>query len=305
MKYITKFILVLFISFNTFAQSNFKIIVPNGLGSMSDTSVRAIVPILEKELKSNLSVINVPGASGLVGQLRVVESQDVEILIGNSTIALNQLNSNLKINIFEELEPIYGLTEGNTMIYVSSSSNINNLNDFKKYQNNNGRLIAGTSNITADIAIHQLSKQLNIPIELIPYKLQTDMTMNCVSNLIQFFIGPDGNSLYKSLVDSGKLKPIAVISNYKSHIYPEVKTIIEQGYSNIPTFSWVGFFIKKSTPLEVKLKLYSAIKVSMNSKDLKIWASKPENFNLFNIDGFEIRKIQLSELKYFEQVLTK
>ena len=109
----------------TFAQqTNFKIVVPNGVGSMSDTAVRVIIPTLEKELNASAVVLNIPGANGFIGQSRVAQAKDVEILIGNSTIALNQLTNKQEVNIIEELEPIYGLVEGVVAVYVSSESKI-------------------------------------------------------------------------------------------------------------------------------------------------------------------------------------
>lgn len=300
MKKLITFILI-FISFSLHAQESIRVIVPNGAGSMSDTSFRVIAPLLEKELQTDLPVMNIAGANGLLGQLRVAEAKTTEILIGNSTIAFNQLTNKVsRTNILEELEPLYGLVEGTTVVYVSSESKIYSLADLKKFQSENGRLLAGSTNRTGEIALNHLSRVVDAPIEVIQYKLQTDMVMNCVSNLIHVFFGPDGNSVYRSFVESGKIRAIAVISAKRSPAFPGVKTIKEQGYEIIPTFNWTAFFVKKDTPAQTKVALTNAIKKSIMSKDMEDWSNQPGNFRLFKLEGNEIRSLQQKELKYFE-----
>lgn len=283
--------------------ASLKIVVPNGVGSVSDTAIRIVAPLLEKELQKDVAIINLPGANGLIGQLRVAEANSPELLISNSTIVMNQiLNKNLKVNIAEELEPIYGLVEGTHVAYVPTSSNIHSIEDLKNYYKNSGRILAGIAQKTNQLTTNKLSEVLNIPIEIIEYKLQTDMAINCSTNTIQLMVGPDASPLYKGLVDAGKLRVIATISEKRSLVFPDVRTIKEQGYQVIPTFSWTAFFVRKDTASKTKQELTVAIKKVMQSTELKTWASKPENYKLWQLNSSEIKVIQQKEAKYFESI---
>jgi tripartite-type tricarboxylate transporter receptor subunit TctC len=59
-------------------------------------------------------------------------------------------------------------------------------------------------------------------------------------------------------INAGKLKGIAMASEKRIAVTPDVPTFAEGGFTNFTAASWVGFFVPAKTPPDAIAKLHDA-----------------------------------------------
>lgn len=295
------FILLLLTSCLSFADSNLKIITLGASGSQSDTAIRFFAPMIEKETNKNVIIQNIPGANGLIGIrdfLRLPKDQP-SMIIGNSNLAyLSQTTKGLEFDPLNDLEPVYGLADSPILILVSSTSKVNNLKDLVELYHSKNRLLGGSASALSTIMINGLSESIGVNTEIVNYKLSQEMAMNTATGLIDYFTAAAGNSSAQSLLDAGKLKVIGVISHERSISYPFVKTVQEQGYSEVHGFSWVAFFVNKDLPTKMKQDLRIAIEKALRTPEAYGYENLSGNPRRWLASWLTVRIKQLQELQY-------
>jgi tripartite-type tricarboxylate transporter receptor subunit TctC len=71
------------------------------------------------------------------------------------------------------------------------------------------------------------------------------------------------------LIQSGKLKAIAVAGNNRLAIYPDVPTMAEQGVAGFDVMIWFGVSVPAATPRSIVLKLNRDLQQALQSPDVK------------------------------------
>jgi tripartite-type tricarboxylate transporter receptor subunit TctC len=56
-------------------------------------------------------------------------------------------------------------------------------------------------------------------------------------------------------IKSGRIKAIAILSEQRSPLLPEVPTVAEQGFPGFVALGWAGLFVPNGTPLDVVDKI--------------------------------------------------
>ena len=106
-----------------------------------------------------------------------------------------------------------------------------------------------------------------------------------------------------SQIRSGSLKAIAITSQQRSPLLPNVPTLDESGIKNADVYSWQAIAGPKGLPADVKARLHEGIVAAMNDPDAKkkltdlgfeIVANTPEQF----------AKFQAQELARWQKVIT-
>jgi tripartite-type tricarboxylate transporter receptor subunit TctC len=73
----------------------------------------------------------------------------------------------------------------------------------------------------------------------------------------------------KGMIDSGKLKALAVSSAKRSPLFPTLPTVAESGVPGYDVINWYGIVAPKGLPPEVNRKLDRAIAKVMELKDVQ------------------------------------
>ncbi len=137
-------------------------------------------------------------------------------------------------------------------------------------------------------------KASKIKIEKIPYKGAAELATALLTGDLQmsFFAYSAGAPFLKD----GKLKPIAIASDERSPLTPDIATFKELGMAGVTGDSWVALFARADTPKPVIAKLQSII--TQASKDpeyiAKIrnagndpWVIAPDAMNGFIKEDFK------------------
>jgi tripartite-type tricarboxylate transporter receptor subunit TctC len=100
----------------------------------------------------------------------------------------------------------------------------------------------------------------------VPYAGQPPGIVDLMANRIQFKVASIG--LVAQHINSGALKPLAVLGTMRSPLLPSVPTVSEAGYPEINVVAWYGFAVPRGTPQPVVDRIVSGFNEAL--KDTKV-----------------------------------
>jgi len=98
-----------------------------------------------------------------------------------------------------------------------------------------------------------------------------------------------------SQVKGGKLRALAVTSNTRSPLMPDVPTLAEAGVKNVDVYSWQAVAAPKGLPPDVSAKLHAALvkaladpalRAKLIEQGFEIVANTPAEFAKFQADEY-------------------
>ena len=242
-----------------------KIIVPVAPGGNVDIVARAIAEPLSKALGQQVIVENKPGASSLLGTNLVAKAApDGYTLLAHSTtfVTASVLLKNAGYDPVKDFEPIT-VTCQIPMVLVVNPDKIpaRNLKDFIALSKSQPKGLAYASSgngSTGHIAAELFSNAAGVSYLHIPYKGSSPAMTDLVGGQVQFMFDNMPSAL--PLVQSGKLRALAVTSPKRSPAAPDVPTMAEAGFEGFDVSSWFGLMAPAKTPDAVvqKIKIRSA-----------------------------------------------
>jgi tripartite-type tricarboxylate transporter receptor subunit TctC len=97
----------------------------------------------------------------------------------------------------------------------------------------------------------------------VPYGGQPGGILDVMANRVHFKIASIG--LVAQHINSGALKPLAVLGTTRSPLLPNVPTVSEAGYPEINVVAWYGFAVPRGTPAPVIDKIMAAFNEALKA----------------------------------------
>jgi tripartite-type tricarboxylate transporter receptor subunit TctC len=259
------------------------LVVPYSAGGPSDIAARLLAMNLEKELKTNVIVINKPGAASAIGNNQVAKSKpDGYTLLFNGTmtaVGLPYLQKDMPYDIEKDLTLVNQFAAAPLAMSVNAALPIHNVKDLIQYAKERpGQVNYGSSGVgmTYHLAAEQLSKASGISMNHVPYKGaaptvtdqiggRIDTAFNTALALVPYAAGD-------------RLRVIGVTGNERLPQFPDVPTFEEQGVTISMATHW-GVFVPSGTPTAIKQLLHdTTAKIAHQpdvAKGLNDLASRP------------------------------
>jgi len=259
-----------------------RFIVPFPPGAANDTLARAVGQQLAASLRQSIVIDNRAGAGGIVGTAVAAQSaaDGYTIVLVPATHAINAtLNAKLPYNTIDDFSPVALVATGAYLLVVTPTFPPKTVGDLialakaRPGQINYGS--AGIGNATHLIA--ELMKSMaNINLTHVPYKGGTPALVDVMSGRVQMYFGTI--SATKSLVQTGKVRALAVSSSKRSSAMPKVPTLSEAGITGFAATGWWGILSPAKVPVGIVRKL---------NKDIDSIVRKPEMQEWLTAQGFE------------------
>jgi tripartite-type tricarboxylate transporter receptor subunit TctC len=239
------------------------VIVPYAAGGGADANARLLGQAMEKQLGQILIVENRPGASGIVGEMGVLQApaDGYTMLFDTFPFAVNAVLRKLPFDPMKDLLPVSQAINMPTILVVPASAPYKTLKEMIDYAHANpGKMNFASYGAggSAHLAGEMLRREAGVEWTHIPYKggapAITDLLAGQVS---AYFANPISGLAY---VQSGKLRALATTGAKRMEELPEVPTVKESGYPNFEIVEWNGFFVAKGTPQPVIDKLSDAVR---------------------------------------------
>jgi tripartite-type tricarboxylate transporter receptor subunit TctC len=272
-----------------------RLIVPFPGGSTPDVVGRALGQKLAEAWGQPVVAENKTGAGGNIGTAEAAKAapDGYTLVIGiNGPIAVNKaLYASLPYDPQKDLKPISLLAIGAQMLAVHPSVPAADLKQFADYARANpGKLSYGSvgAGSGSHLTMELLKSQAKLDIVHIPYRGFPPVVQDLVSGQIHatFAIIP----AVLPQVKAGRLKGLAVTSEQRSPLAPEVPTVAEQGFPRFDATVWIGLLAPAGLPDAVFKKLAAETQRAMAAPDLRsrlsslgfeVVGGSPEHFERF------------------------
>ncbi|MEQ1881421.1 MAG: tripartite tricarboxylate transporter substrate binding protein [Burkholderiales bacterium] len=260
-----------------FPNKPIRIIVPFPAGSSADTRTRRLVPFLTQRLKQPIIIDNRPGAAGSIGTGLAVKSPPdgyTITYIVTTTVAVGpHVYKEVGIDSRRDLIPLIVAMKTASFLTVKADSPFQSARELIAYAKANpGKLTYGTSGPGSPQHLmgERLKQLAGIQIVAIPYKGDAPTLADLMGGQIDMTFGPPPATL--PLIESGKLRALAVTSYKRLPRLSNTPTIAESGVPNYDEVMWYGYAAPAGTPGTVVKILHEALRAAMLTLDFRKFA---------------------------------
>jgi tripartite-type tricarboxylate transporter receptor subunit TctC len=263
-------------------------------GGSVDQVARILAPSLQAQLKQNVIVENIAGASGMIGTAALAKA-DPDGYTFAVVFDTHAVNPSLKEKIpFDTKKDIAYVTLVGTAPMVLASAKNSGITTFKQLQeqakakkpNSYGSI--GTGSL-GHLAMAQLAKNSGFDWSHVPYKGGGPLMQDAVGGHVPLSVG--SLFLVKPHADAGNVIPLAVTTSARSRDMPNVPTIAESGYPGFEAPAWWGVIAPAKTPQAIINRMHQEVAAALKKKEISekldqqgmdILGQGPDQFREFN-----------------------
>jgi tripartite-type tricarboxylate transporter receptor subunit TctC len=248
-----------------------KIVVPFPPGGATDIMTRNIAQKLIEAWKQPVVIENRAGANGIIGADAVAKSQADGYTYLAATIAHSanvSLFPNAPYQLQRDLQPVAIMGLIPQVPVVRADSPIRTLQDLvaiSKTRNMNGG--SGSNGTAAHLGLELFKSATGAKIEHVPYKGGAPAMIDLLGGQIDVIFAQLPEALQH--VKSGKLRALAVTSDKRHPLLPDVPTTAEAGIPGIEFTSWNALMVPSGTPRDIVLKINAEVTRIANEPDMK------------------------------------
>ena len=271
-----------------------KLVVPDGAGSVSDLRARQIAARLGEFLGQPVVVENRAGGSMMIGAEAAARSPADGYTLFFGNIVTHSLNPMLFKSLPYKPEDFVAVTmvsAGPMILVVHPDLPVKSVEDLialAKAQP--GKLSYGVvgQGSPGHIVMEQIKLQRGTQLELIPYKSSAQATQDLIAGHLK--ISLSYWSIVGPQVKAGKLRALAVASQRRLEVAPDIPTFAEAGMPGVEAVGWQGVMVPAGTPRAIIQRLYAEtrkvlaipeIRTSLIDTGAEVGGNTPEEFAAF------------------------
>ena len=227
------------------------VVVPFPAGGLTDVPTRLAASLLQEKFGQPVVIENRTGGSGTIGAAYVARATpDGYTLHANSLgDAQNIHYMPLPYHPVDDFAMIGWIVDGPPLILaIDAKLQIKTIAELiADAKAHTDKYSFGTSGPASspNSTLMQFNAAAGIKIQAVPYRgsgeAATAVATSAIQGTFTFF------SQAKALVDTGKLRPLAIVGNKRMEAWPDVPTLLELGYK-IDTRGFVGLGAPARTP---------------------------------------------------------
>ena len=243
-----------------------KIIIPQAAGGGTDLLGRKVAQKLSEQLKQTTIVENKAGAGSLIGTNFAANAapDGYTLMIGGLTnMVMNKaLIKDLNYDPEKGFTPLGYFSAYSFVLLARADLPVNTLAEFLKYAKDRPNQLNFAS---AGIGTLQhvwgtiLFNGMGLSLIHVPFKGAAQGYQEMLGGRIDVMF--DNMSASKQYVQSNKLKGLALSSQDRSPLLPQVPTINESGITKFTGESWFAIFAPSNTPLQIVNKLRATMEL--------------------------------------------
>jgi tripartite-type tricarboxylate transporter receptor subunit TctC len=261
------------------AQANYpdrpiKMIVPLAAASAVDVAARIVTQKMADNMGQQFVILNLPGASGLIGAEQVARAEPDGYTIGgfNDSIMtmVPNLQSKMRWDILRDFEPVslvatveWGLIAGNQTSFKTAADLI------AAARAAPGRIdySSGGPGSPQHLAMAMFASAADISLTHVPYKGATQAATDIAAGQIP--VGFQGLGTVAALVRGGQLKLIGVTTEKRLPQFPDVPTVSESGLPGFFFNSWFAMLAPAGTSKEIIVRLNAEVVKAIGDAEVR------------------------------------
>ena len=228
-----------------------RIIVGQAAGSSSDITARLIAQWVSERLGQQFIVEVRPGAAGNIATEAVVNApaDGYTMLLVNAQNTINSsLYEKLNFDFLRDIAPVAGIDNVPLVMEVNPSFPAKTVSEFITYAKANpGKINMASAGIGGPqhVAGELFKFMAGVDLVHIPYRGSTPALTDLMAGQVQVMFDVTPSSL--PLINSGKLRPLAVATKTRLDVLPNLPVLADflPGYE---ANAWIGFGVPRNTP---------------------------------------------------------
>ena len=242
------------------------LVVPFAPGGNLDVVARTIAPALEKALGQSVIVDNRAGAGGAIGASFVARGEpDGHLLLVTTPNAVGVLPQMTKTTYrLASFQPIGQMATTPLVVMVRKQSRFADIGALlAEVRSRPGQVSVAHSGpgTTNHIAIFQLESAANLQFNIIAYKGSGPALVDLIGGQVDSMV--DQLSSSTTHIQSGALRPLAVMSRERDPALPGVPTLREAGIADVDATTASGLLAPAGTPPAVVEALNAALRKAL------------------------------------------
>jgi tripartite-type tricarboxylate transporter receptor subunit TctC len=264
---------------STFAQDwptrPLTMVVPFAAGGPNDIVGRILASRLSELLGQQITVENVGGAGGMVGANRVAKAapDGYQFVLGNvgSHAASQTFYKPPLYNAATDFAPVSLVAETPLVLLARKDMPANDLPEFIAFTKaNQAKMQFGSGGVgsASHLACVLLNAAIGVSVTHVPYRGATLAMQDLIAGRIDYQC-PD-TPIAIPQIESGAVKPIAILARDRSPSLPALASAREQGLKDFQASNWFAVFLPKGTPAPIVRKLHDAAVAAMDTPTVQL-----------------------------------
>lgn len=254
-------------------------------GGASDVAARAVAEKLAESLGVSVVVENKPGAASNIAASYVAKANPdgYTVLFGTISLAINpSLYKNLNYNALTELAPVSQLSSAPFVLVANPSTPYRTVQDLLQAAKASGstnpiHYASAGNGSGSHLFTELLTSRAGISLSHVPYRGAAPAMVDVLGGQVPVTF--DNIITTLPLIETGKLRALAVSSSKRSPAAPDVPTLDESGVPGYDASSWFGLFAPAGTPAAIIERLgqaaQHAVKTDKVSETLRGVGAEP------------------------------
>jgi tripartite-type tricarboxylate transporter receptor subunit TctC len=240
-------------------------------GGSVDQVARILAPALQAELKQNVIVENIGGASGVIGTAAMTRSDPdgYTFAVVFDTHGVNpSLKDKLPYDTIKDIAPVILVGTSPMVLVASKNSGITSFKQLAEMSKAGKPFSYGSIGIGSlgHLAMARLAKQAGFDWNHIPYRGGGPLMQDALGGQVQLAVGSE--FLVKPHIDSGSVIPLVITTAKRSPALPNVPTIAESGFPGFSAPAWWAVLAPGKTPPAIMDAMNKALNKALKSPAL-------------------------------------
>jgi tripartite-type tricarboxylate transporter receptor subunit TctC len=276
------------------------LIVPFPPGGSTDMIARAVLPKLQEVTKGTFIVDNKPGAGGAIGAVAAKNAKPDGYTFFVSSLGPFVIGPHLLKNSgydpTKDFDYITVAVQAPNILAVRADSPHKTFADVINYMkaNPDKMTFASAGNGTSDHLTAELFwQETKTHGTHVPYKGGAPALTDLLGGQVDATFMNINTGMPH--IKGGKIRALAITSEKRSPLLPDVPTVGELGYKGVTVYSWQAFAAPKGLPADIKAKFREGVLAGLNDPPVKaklldlgfeIVGNTPEQFTAFQLSEF-------------------
>lgn len=243
-------------------------------GGSADINARLVGAQLAKELNANIVVENKGGAGGNLAAVDIKRAQPdgYNLFYSTSAVVLApSLYSKPGFDPYADFIPVSLTATIPLLLVVTPKLPVRNVAELVAYgKQHPGQLNYASSGAGALLHLGGalFTNAMGLQAEHVAYKGSAPAVADLLAGTVQFMLLPINEAM--AHVRAGSLRPLAITSEKRSSLVPDVPTIQEATQrQDMAMGAWQGLMVPKGTPAELVAKLGASLQAALADQGLR------------------------------------
>jgi tripartite-type tricarboxylate transporter receptor subunit TctC len=249
-----------------------KILVGFGPGGLGDIVTRSVAQKLSAQLGQPFVIENMPGAGGITAAATAARSQPdghTLLLVSGQNATAPLVFKSLPFNLSTDFRMVSTLTNFDFIIVVDRASPLRSVADLvTAARSAPGRFNFGTisSGSLQNLMSHLFVARADLTVPTVPFRTTGEAIAALLAGQVQAVIETVPGVVGQ--VQSGQLRALALSSDQRRALLPDVPTVTESGVAGYEVTSWNGLVVPARTPEGIVMRLNTEIAKALAQPDM-------------------------------------